>query len=273
MPEGTDQFSFVCTVSLEKAMASDLMSSFAMLLALIGPPPLGEPDLNMPSGLILRPGAQIIAIGDSITEAGGYLRAVDTVLAARYPELKLPPIKNAGIGGQKAEDLVKRFQADVIDRKPAVVTISIGINDVWHRADERHEPRVLARYWVNVALMVELAQSAGIRVILLTPTLIHENPDASTNKRLRIYVEAEKQIARERNCTLVDLHAMFLAAIAKRPADVKNKENWLTIDGVHMSPLGDTLMAIGVLRALGVPDRQIAPAASPVQGPSANRGP
>ncbi len=95
-------------------------------------------------------------------------------------------------------------------------------------------------------------------MILLAPTVIGESADESANKRLRIYVEAEKQIARERKCTVVDLHEMFLTALAKRPAEQAGKDKWLTSDGVHMSPVGDALMAIGVLRALGVPDRQLA---------------
>ena len=244
-------------------MQLDLMKMYAMLLSLLGPAPAGEHDLNLPKDLILKPGDRIVAIGDSITQAGGYLKDVDAVLTATYPELKIPPIVNVGIGGQKAEDLIKRFQKDVVDRKPAVVTISIGINDVWHRAGMPHDPRVLADYWANVSKMVDMAQSAGIRVILLTPTVIHEDPDRDANKRLRIYVEAERQIARERKCSLVDLHRMFLAAIARRPADVPNKEQWLTSDGVHMKPLGDALMAIGVLRGLGVPDEKITAGVKP----------
>jgi lysophospholipase L1-like esterase len=242
----------------ENRMSPELASMYAMLLALLGPAPEGEPNIGMPRKLVLKPGDQIIAIGDSITEAGGYLKDVDAVLAKNYPELKLQPIRNVGISGQKAEDLVKRFQQDVVERKPAVVTISIGINDVWHRAGEPHNPRVLADYWINVAKMVDMAQGAGIKVVLLTPTVIGEDAKDSANKRLRIYIEAEKQIAREHGCTLVDLHEMFLAAISKRPAGVPDKQHWLTSDGVHMKPLGDALMAIGVLRALGVPDRQIA---------------
>ena len=80
----------------------------------------------------------------------------------------------------------------------------------------------------------------------------------SANKRLRIYIEAEKQVARDRKCILVDLHAMFMTALAKRHGEQAGKDKWLTSDGVHMSPAGDALMAIGVLRGLGVPDRQIA---------------
>ena len=239
-------------------MSPELMSMYAMLLALLGPPSVGEPDLNMPERLILKPGSQIVAIGDSITQAGGYLKDVDAVLARRYAELRLPPIVNVGISGQKAEDLVFRFERDVVDKKPAIVTISVGINDVWHRVDQPHDPNVLAKYWINVSRMVDMAQKAGITVILLTPTVIGENPELSANKRLRIYVEAEKQVAREKKCILVDLHAMFFTAIARRPVALAGTDKWLTSDGVHMSPPGDALLAIGVLRALGVPDRTIA---------------
>ncbi len=121
-------------------MSPELIATYAMLLGLLGPAPAGEPNINMPRELIVKPGSQIVAIGDSITAAAGYLNDVDAVLAKKYPQLKLPPIQNVGIGGQKAEDLVQRFQKDVIDKKPAIVTISVGINDVWHRAGQSARP-------------------------------------------------------------------------------------------------------------------------------------
>ena len=118
-----------------------------------------------------------------------------------------------------------------------------------------HDAKVLATYKKNVAAMVDQSQAAGIKVILLTPTLIQEDSSTEGNKRLVYYVEAEKQIAAEKKCQLVDLHGMFLAALAKKPA--QEKGNWLTGDGVHMKPLGDAMMAAGVLRALGVPDAKL----------------
>jgi lysophospholipase L1-like esterase len=222
---------------------------FAMVLSLIGPPPA-----DSPKELQLKPGDQIVAIGDSITQGGGYLRDIDAVLARQYPDLKIPKVINKGISGQKAEDLIARFDRDVVQLKPAVVTISIGINDVWHRMGQPHNEKILATYKENVAKMVDAAQKAGIKVILLTPTVIQEDPNAEGNKRLAMYVAAEKEIAAEKKCQLVDLHGMFLAALKQKPA---GQGNWLTGDGVHMKPLGDGVMAAGALRALGVPDEKI----------------
>ena len=218
---------------------------FALMLALVGPVPK-----DAPTALQLKQGDQIVAIGDSITAEGGYLKMTDAVLAQNYPDLKVPPIINAGIGGQKSEDLLARFQKDVVDRKPAFVTIKIGINDVWHRLDAPHDPKVLESYKANVAKMVDMAQQANIKVILLTPTIIGESSESEGNKRLALYAAAEKDIAADKKCRIVDLHQIFLDMLAKRPADLQGA--WLAHDGVHMNDRGNTVMAIALLRALGV---------------------
>jgi len=232
------------------ALETFVQKLFVVILALVGPVPA-----DFPKELQIKSGDKIVAIGDSITAGGGYLRDMDTVFAQQYPGLKIPKVINKGIGGQKAEDLVKRFDKDVVLLKPAFVTISIGINDVWHRLGKPHDEKVLIAYQENVTKMVDQAQKAGIKVILLTPTVIQEDPSTEGNKRLPMYVAAEKKIAAEKKCQLVDLHAMFLTALKQKPAGQKS---WLTGDGVHMKPLGDAAMAVGVLRALGVPDAKIA---------------
>lgn len=208
--------------------------------------------------LKIAAGEQIVAIGDSITQAGGYLRDIDVVFATQYPDLKIPKVINTGISGQKAEDLVGRFGRDVVNRKPALVTIDIGINDVWHRLGQPHNDEVLRRYKENLERMVDAAQGAGIRVVLCTPTVIQEDPNSEGNKRLKLYCDAVRQIAADKKCLLADLHQGFLDALAKKPADAKG--NQLTSDGVHMNGVGDWLMAEGILGALGVPKEKIEPA-------------
>lgn len=244
-------------------MPAEWIKLCVLLYSLVGPG--NKYTQQPPEGLLLKEGDQIVAIGDSITAQGGYLRDIDAVLAASYPKLKLPPIINVGISGQKAEDLVGRFENDVINAKtkdgqpvkPAVVTLSIGVNDVWHRAEKPHDPEVVATYWKNVDKMVEMAQAADIKVILLTPTVISEDVNGEANQRLLMYVQVMKEIGRARKCTVVDLHQMFVDALGKRPKDRTGTDPWLTADGVHMRPEGDGIMAIGVLRAMGVPDANI----------------
>ena len=228
----------------------------AALLVIVGP----TASKDAPKEMVLKQGDQIVAMGDSITSQGGYLKMIDQVLAEQYPELKLPKIKNVGVSGQKAEDMVARFEKDVVARKPAVVTISVGINDVWHRLKNPADPKVLEKYKENVTKMVEMAQGAGAKVIIIAPTVIMEDPAAEGNVRLKAYVAAEKEIAEEKKCVFIDLHQMFLEALEKRPEEIKvdEKKHAYTKDGVHMKPAGDAIMAIAVLKGLGVPDDKIA---------------
>ena len=220
----------------------------ADVLAMVGPAPAPAP-----AQPLLQPGAMISFMGDSITNMGGYVRLAGYVLNTNYPDLK-PTIINVGIGGQVAENMEPRFVKDMrLAEKPAFCFISVGINDVWHRDRAPEDPAVLEAYKGNVAKMVDEAQAAGATAVLLTPTLISEDVKAEDNRRLVAYVDAEKQIATDKKAVLVDLHGMFLAAEAVKPKGLA-----LTRDGVHMNAYGDGIMALGVLRALGVPDATFA---------------
>ena len=108
---------------------------------LIGPSPADTPkDLQSQAGRQNRGHRRFDHVGRRL------LRDIDAVLAQQYPDLKIPKVVNKGISGQKAEDLIKRFDKDVVRQKPAFVTISIGINDVWHRLKSPHDEKVLATY-------------------------------------------------------------------------------------------------------------------------------
>jgi lysophospholipase L1-like esterase len=221
--------------------------TFETALALI------DPVTGPTGGVRLQAGMRIAAIGDSITEAGGYLRAMEAVLDQRFGAMRIPPILNVGVSGHKAEDLAARFARDVLADGPDLVMISVGINDVWHRLDQPHDERVLASFAGHLEQMVTAAQDAGIEPMLLAPTVIEENGNSEGNRRLAQYVGAGREVAERNGCTYVDLHALFLAAIGS----AASREGRLTDDGVHMLPLGDVLMAVGVLRALGVPDEDM----------------
>ncbi|HEY3396958.1 MAG TPA: SGNH/GDSL hydrolase family protein [Armatimonadota bacterium] len=227
-------------------VGTDITKVVPDVLTLIGP-------AAPAAALGVKPGDKIAFMGDSITAQAGYVRLTQYVLNTDYPDLK-PVIINVGIGGQKAEDMAPRFAHDMrLAEKPAWCFISVGINDVWHRVGAPEDPAVLEAYKANVIKMVDLAQAAGAQVVLLAPTVITEDPNNLGNQRLVAFVAAEKQIAADKQCGFVDLHAMFLTALAAKPAGMR-----LTADGVHMNPYGDAIMALGVLRALGVPDATVA---------------
>ena len=208
--------------------------------------------------ITVRNGDRIAFLGDSITQQGngpsGYLNLVMSALEANgIKAVKVP----AGISGHKSNQMLARLERDVIQKKPQIMTLSCGVNDVWH--GQRGVP--LEDYKKNITQIVDKAKAAGIKVYILTSTMITENPQHPNNQKLAAYNEFLRSLAKEKSCTLVDLNADMQKQIADIKAKYpKLKGNLLTVDGVHMNPLGNIMMAEGILRAFGMTDAQIAKA-------------
>jgi len=207
----------------------------------------------------LRDVHRIVCLGDSITQGGeapgGYVWLVRRYLTALYPDIE---VINAGISGHKSTDMLERFQRDVLDKKPQMVTISVGVNDVWHGFYDNHPegdgPRgvKLEDYRKNVEEMVRRASDAKIKVVLLSTTVIHEDLENRENAKLVGYNAALRDIARSHNCHFIDFQKPFAALIrAYRSAGARDL--LLTVDGVHMNPLGNKVMANTILTGLDVP--------------------
>jgi lysophospholipase L1-like esterase len=219
----------------------------------------GKPDLSRVH--------RIVMMGDSITQMGaapkGYVTLVDQTLDASRPSDPFEVV-NVGIGGQKAPQMLERFQRDVVDKKPDLVTLSVGVNDVWHgfrdfAKGERHpqgdlpagDP--LPTYLSDVEQMIDMAQAAGAKVVLLSPTLVYEDLDCAENRRIEQYVKAEEALAKRKNVGFVNLFKMCKEAVAAYQKHAGRRQLLLTTDGVHMNDAGNALLADGLLRYLGVP--------------------
>lgn len=203
--------------------------------------------------LAVKSGAKIAFLGDSITAGGargpaGYCRLVIRGLKSAGVEATMIP---AGISGHKSNQMLKRLKRDVLDKNPDWMTLSCGVNDVWH--GKRGVP--LDQYKKNITEIVETAQKKGIKVMILTSTMIKEDAGNSLNKQLAPYNKFLKQLAADKNCLFADLNGDMQAALIKGSA--KPAGNQLTSDGVHMNTLGNIMMANGVLRAFGMGGAQI----------------
>ena len=87
------------------------------------------------SGMQIQKPLKVIFFGDSITNAGVKPGGYITLMQEKIKQDGGPSYEliGAGIGGNKVYDLYLRFQEDVLDKKPDVVVIYIGVNDVWHK--------------------------------------------------------------------------------------------------------------------------------------------
>ena len=214
-------------------------------------------------------GEKIAFLGDSITQQGwgnpmGYVRLVIAGLEANDVKAVAVP---AGISGHKSDQMLARLEKDVIAKKPQWMTLSCGVNDVWHGpkgvpldeaalASGKYDAGVAKRgtYKQNIAKIVEQAEAAGIKVVLITTTVIKEDLNNDLNAKLATYNDYLRTLAKDKKLRLADLNAMCQERIKK---ENRPNEKVLTVDGVHMAAEGNKLMATGILQAFGLDAAQL----------------
>jgi lysophospholipase L1-like esterase len=228
--------------------------------------------------MALEGGETIAFMGDSITQAGhnrknGYVNLV--IEALNHEGLNVQKI-GAGISGNKSSNMLARLDRDVLSKDPDWMTLSCGVNDVWHfklvLGDRSFEGIPLPEYKKNITEIIDRAQKADIKVMILTSTMIGEDQSKALNQMLIPYNDFLREIAEAKGCLLADLNKDMQAALQKIPdepgkprtfgkyfygGDLKNK---LTTDGCHMNKRGNIMMAKGVLRAFGMDKAAIAAA-------------
>ena len=202
--------------------------------------------------IAVKEGEKIAFLGDSITQAGarpnGYVRlAIQGLESAGVRTSAIP----AGISGHKSNQMLARLERDVLSKKPDWMTLSCGVNDVWHGK----RGVSLTDYKVNITKIVDQCQDAGVKVVILTSTMIGEDKDNPNNKKLATYNGFLRELAKEKKCLLADLNT-DMQSIIETSSDKKNGK-LLTSDGVHMNPDGNKMMAVGVLRAFGLNAEQV----------------
>ncbi len=202
----------------------------------------------------LKKGDRIVFLGDSITQAGaapgGYVSLVKDALAKQKPELEIEVI-GAGISGHKVPDLEKRLERDVLEKKPTIVAIYIGINDVWHSQNNNGTPK--DAYDQGLRRLIERIQKVGARTILCTPSVIGEKTDGSNklDAMLDEYSQISRNVAKDAGVQLLDLHQQFRDHLKQHNA-ANAEKNVLTTDGVHLNAAGNRFVADRVLEAVGV---------------------
>jgi lysophospholipase L1-like esterase len=221
-------------------------------------PGRGRPELR------LQTGEKLVMIGDSITDVGrarpigegraddalgrGYVMMVDALLGAVYPERMIRVI-NMGVSGNTTRDLKARWQTDVLDLKPAWLSMMIGANDVWRQFDspkqtERHV--LLDEYERNLAELVSATQATVKGLVLMAPYYIEANRQDAMRAMMDRYGAVVKKVAGATpGAVFVDTQAAFDRVLKTYyPATI----NW---DRVHPNPTGSALIARAFLTAIG----------------------
>ena len=202
--------------------------------------------------ILVKIGEPVAFLGDSITRdgaanPGGWVRLVESGLASQGVNVTIIP---SGVGGHSSKDMLDRVEKDVLSKKPTWMTLNCGVNDVWRGKVE------LEDYKKNVTAILDRAQAAGVKVLVLTATPIYLPITNAHNTKLAGYNDFLRQTAKARKLPLADVNAAMIAELtALEKAGIKRS---LTTDGVHMNLHGNMVMAKAVLATFGLTPSQIA---------------
>jgi lysophospholipase L1-like esterase len=148
---------------------------------------------------------------------------------------------NRGIGGNRIVDLAARVREDVINLKPAVLSVLIGVNDTWHKYARHGNQGVTVEKFERVYrefLKEVRGELPGVKLVIGEPFVLRCGVvtgewEAEMARRRAVV----KKLAREFKAVFVGFQGMFDEAVKEAPA-----EYW-AYDGVHPTPAGHWLMA------------------------------
>jgi len=195
----------------------------------------------MRSKIELKPNQTILFTGDSITDASrlepeyrpfgyGYVNFVANHLLAKYAELNLN-IVNTGVSANTIRDLQARWQKDCIKYKPDILSVLIGVNDLWrqHAEPEKFPEAVCPdEYELTYRRLLSRArEQCSCQLVLMEPFMFCNNPQNPMFRGLQTYIEIVHKLAQEFDAVMVPLQSRIDEQIEQVPS-----EKW-SMDMVH----------------------------------------
>lgn len=204
--------------------------------------------------MVLKEKDTLLLTGDSITDAGrtcsdnpetslgdGYPAVIAKALAEKYPELGVKVI-NRGIGGNRTDDILRRMESDHLALHPDVITLLIGINDVWRHFDSPYLRQIdPPEYRENMAKILAQFKAAARAVYVLLPFMVLRPCDEPMYVMAMEYREIAREEAQKAGVKIVDLQAVFDAAMKNEAP----KE--FSADAIHPTLKGHELIANALL--------------------------
>ncbi|MFG2718949.1 SGNH/GDSL hydrolase family protein [Streptomyces sp. NPDC048416] len=215
--------------------------------------------------ITVRPGSTVMFTGDSITDCErlrsedslgfGYPLRVAGEWGLQHPRTPVTWL-NSAIAGNKVMDLESRWQTDVLDARPDVVSILVGVNDMgWHTLDPKGYVISAEKFAAGYDRLLAPLAEAGTELILIEPfllpvsgvveaggVLIGEAERKAWRADLDPKIEAVRGLARTYGAQLLAADGMFTELAART-----TPEHW-SADGVHPTPAGHAALARAWLR-------------------------
>ena len=182
--------------------------------------------------------------GDSITDAGrdkrdfhnlgnGYPKYAAQLIAESHPEITFDFI-NLGISGNRTDQLFDRLYSDAIALQPDVISILIGINDIWHRRTPNYIATTDAQIELNYReILKSLKSHTNAKIVMLSPYLLDADAIQNMRGELTSILSIIRKLADEFADVYIPLDELFAEAVASQPAPL-----YYSNDGVHPNENG-----------------------------------
>ena len=186
---------------------------------------------------------RILFQGDSITDAGrdkrnyydlgkGYAKCAAEALREAYPDRELEFI-NLGISGNRTDQLFDRLYTDAILLRPDIISIMVGINDVWHR-HMNHIPTTDEQIALNYRLILErLRNETNAKIVMIAPYLLDCEGKDEVKADLAKIMPIIRSLAEEFADVYIPLDEHFAEALKTQP-----EPKYYSADGVHPNQNG-----------------------------------
>lgn len=194
--------------------------------------------------------------GDSVTDAGrdrrnyynlghGYAKFTAETLREMFPETDFEFI-NLGIGGNRTDQLFDRLYEDCVKLQPDIVTVLIGINDIWHRHDSKKITTTDEQFAANYrAILARIKAETNAKLAVFLPYLLDAPQQAILRPDLDRMIPMAREIASEYADVVLELDSAFAEALKSQPAPL-----YYSADGVHPNENGARFIAKQVVKAV-----------------------
>lgn len=229
--------------------------------------------LLMSFTMLMGTGKRVLFIGDSITDGGwgrsggkptpseernhkdlnhvyghSFMFLCAAHYQSNYPEREYE-FFNRGISGYTLKDLESRWQQDVIELNPDVLSVLVGVNDVYKHVSKNSDiPFDVAAWEETYRSLLDRTRQANpdIKLMLCTPfvaptgKMSTSSAYSRTDSVIRECADAVRRLSETYNATLVPFDSLFEELLRQHPVD--DGRHWIW-DGIHPTAAGHHRMA------------------------------
>ncbi len=173
----------------------------------------------------------------------GYPKYASAMIQDSFPDIEFEFV-NLGISGNRTEHLVERLEKDFIEIQPDILSIMIGVNDVWHHHAFEMIETTDEYFEANLRkILSEIREKTTAKILLIQPFLLDVADKAGMRPELMQKQAIFARLAEEYADAYLPMDEIFHTEADEEPT-------YYAADGVHPTSDGACYIGEAYLRAV-----------------------